>query len=1062
MGISVYNASAGSGKTHLLTHLLSDLIMGKEESIEKINPSRVIATTFTKSAAQEIRERASEVLLEKGMIEESFKLKDGLLGTVNSVCGALLERYSVFTKISPEIRVIEETERESLLNSFIGQVLTNSLINRARAIGWEDNYYTGDILLSNLNRTVDLIRYNNVKFNTREDVVALVQESFSNNYENRLTNTTCAEELQTSTNNLLLNLLQDGKAWVSANETGCVGVNNSVVSKIQRKYIGSPLSSYLNYQFKILSSISKNAPQGFKSNFELEHNISLESLVEELTFSEARKNELIEFAVEFFEATLRILKFYQKHKKNEGLIDFADQEFLFLELLQNDFVKNDITQSFDIVFVDEFQDTSPIQLAIFIELNKLIKHSVWIGDPKQSIYGFRGADSGLIKEILSSVSSKKSLQGVLKQRKDQLKTSYRSREELVNFSNSLFHDVFDDVAPENVTLQPLANRSTYRDSCELHVWEQPAAPRKTVISPGALASKIKETIQSEKLKFVPKNKNEARVLKPGDICVLTRTNSSVSELASELSYQGIKVNAPIAGLIMQPEVFSLIAALKLIQNPSDKLSKLEVLTVGHSFGNPEDALEVLNNDEDNENELLEIIDEIRQNARIQSISTQIEVLLSTTYFTSRIKGLKNEFQALANIKALKQNANKYESYCENNGFVTDNFGFELYLKQNNPAQGFALNEECVNIMTYHGAKGLEFPMVVMFDLQKEIKPNFGVTPYSKEAFDPFFPLKNRSLDILLDDELLKESVRQEMLEKQVDENKRLMYVGITRARDFLVIPYREKKKSEDNSQINLLATAVEDKIRYKELTELPLGKSMFRIGDKSFNLLKSKLEELPMLAKGKNEIFVSTPNLSFEKSGKKRKLIGSGKDKIFESPAFSGFQSETIDFKIPLLDDSMKLSDSDFGNVVHNLFQQVGKNNPDHVSKIIKKWELESVLGNGEAFFNSYKNLCSSVEKRFSKIVDSAFEKSFWFKRNEQELDGIIDLVLLTEKGWVIVDYKSHSNADTDLVKFSFSKEYLTQLNNYSEALNNYKNFPVIGTGLYYPFLGEILWTTNN
>ena len=169
----------------------------------------------------------------------------------------------------------------------------------------------------------------------------------------------------------------------------------------------------------------------------------------------------------------------------------------------------------------------------------------------------------------------------------------------MNFSNSFFHDVFDDVDPENVTLYPLENRSTYRDSCELHVWEQPAAPRKTVISPGALASKIKETIQSEELKFFPKGENEARVLKPGDICVLTRTNSSVSELASELSYQGIKVNAPIAGLIMQPEVFSLIAALKLIQNPQDKLSKLEVLTVVHSFGNPEDALEVLNNDEDN-------------------------------------------------------------------------------------------------------------------------------------------------------------------------------------------------------------------------------------------------------------------------------------------------------------------------------------------------------------------------------------------------------------------------------------------------------------------------------
>jgi ATP-dependent exoDNAse (exonuclease V) beta subunit len=61
----------------------------------------------------------------------------------------------------------------------------------------------------------------------------------------------------------------------------------------------------------------------------------------------------------------------------------------------------------------------------------------------------------------------------------------------------------------------------------------------------------------------------------------------------------------------------------------------------------------------------------------------------------------------------------------------------------------------------------------------------------------------------------------------------------------------------------------------------------------------------------------------------------------------------------------------------------------------------------------------------------------------------------------VIIDYKSHSNEDTDLIKFSSAKEYLTQLNNYSEALEGYKSAPVIGAGLYYPFAGEILWTVK-
>lgn len=1060
MGISIYNASAGSGKTHLLTHLLADLIKGNEEKIGKVKPERVIATTFTKAAAQEIRERASEVLLSQGMIEESFQLKDGLLGTVNSVCGALLERYSVFTKISPEIRVIEESERESLLNSFIGQTITSSLITQARAIGWKDDPYTGDAFLSNLNKTIDLLRYNNIKLNSKEEVVKLVNDSFDNNYESCSNSGESKSELHGRIDLILNNLLEDGKAFISSGASGSSGVKKDVVSRIKKEYLGSPLSNYLTYQLKVLNSINGKCPKGFKRNFEADHSLILDDVIEELTYSGVRKKELIEFATAFFEATLRILELYQNHKKNEGLIDFADQEFLFLDLLKNDFVRDDISASFDVVFVDEFQDTSPIQLAIFTELNKLVDHSIWIGDPKQSIYGFRGADSALMREIITSVNSDMSLQGVLEQKDGQLKTSYRSRKELVHFANTMFSDAFNDVEPENVILNPLENRLTNSESCELHIWCQPAAPRKTVINPSALANKIKETIESETLKFFPKGESVERTLKPGDICVLTRTNKSVSNLAFELSKLGVKVNAPIEGLIDQPEIFSLIAALKLIQNPNDKLSQLEILTVADSHGYADNAIEVICSNESEENEFLDTINNIRKTTRIQSISTQIETILCTTYFTKRLEGLENEFQALANIKALKQAANKYESYCENNGFVADNYGFELFLKQNNPDQGYALNEECVNIMTYHGSKGLEFPMVIMFDLHKEIKPSYGVSPFNKEAFNPSSPLANRSLDILLDDGLLKESVYNDMLEKQVDENKRLIYVGVTRARDFLVIPYREKS-STDNSQINLLSSAVNDKIGYPDLDNLAPGESILSLGEMSFRAYKAELVDQNEEEIVQHKAEVSIPNFTFQKTGHKRKLIGSGKDKIYDSPFFTDFKAESLKHTLSIEREKIELSDSDFGNVIHQLFLQAGNNSKSNIVKIINNWNLSNVLGTGDNIVSSYFQLKSLVEKKYSNISQCFFEKPFWFKKNEQELEGIIDLVFLTNDGWIIIDYKSHSNQETDLVQFSKAKDYLIQLNNYAEALNNYQNYPVIGAALYYPFGGEILWTSK-
>src|SRR5204862_4090544 len=127
--------------------------------------------------------------------------------------------------------------------------------------------------------------------------------------------------------------------------------------------------------------------------------------------------------------------------------DFVDQEALALELLRREDVRAALQGQLDLVLVDEFQDTSPLQLAIFLELASLARQSVWVGDQKQAIYGFRGTDPALMDAVIESLTAISTdpelvlaaVEAVGKHAKlETLSVSYRSRPELVHLTSDVF------------------------------------------------------------------------------------------------------------------------------------------------------------------------------------------------------------------------------------------------------------------------------------------------------------------------------------------------------------------------------------------------------------------------------------------------------------------------------------------------------------------------------------------------------------------------------------------------------------------------------------------------
>ncbi len=124
----------------------------------------------------------------------------------------------------------------------------------------------------------------------------------------------------------------------------------------------------------------------------------------DLASNPAFQTELREFTELVFACAAACLDRFADFKRQYGLIDFADQETLVLDLLENNpEFRASITGRIKFMVVDEFQDTSPLQLQLFTKFAELVDKVVWVGDSKQAIYEFRGTDPELMKAVAAQV-----------------------------------------------------------------------------------------------------------------------------------------------------------------------------------------------------------------------------------------------------------------------------------------------------------------------------------------------------------------------------------------------------------------------------------------------------------------------------------------------------------------------------------------------------------------------------------------------------------------------------------------------------------------------------------
>lgn len=509
------------------------------------------------------------------------------------------------------------------------------------------------------------------------------------------------------------------------------------------------------------------------------------------------REECADFIRTMFACAGEALSSYQRFKAERGLLDFVDQEALALEVLRDPVLSAHLGERIGRVFVDEFQDSSPLQIAIFTELSRHVDASTWVGDPKQAIYGFRNADSVLTQAAFAGVAGSDEAQ------QEVLATSYRSRAEIVALVNAAFAPALDAMGlPGDDHLFAGTARSEEGFSRKaLSVWWLEG---KLELQYAALAAAVRNLMNAEVPLDVGAKPTGVRPIRPGDIAILCRSRGDITKVSMALARQGVRVAVEREGLCRTPHVELVMAALRWVVDPGDRLALAEL---ARFFSNDPESHEWLSaiTSEDAEQALRAAVPisdaliALRRGGLSLTPAEIVDAIILLPALARRIEAWGNLAGRLDDLEALRGCAKAYEASCLSAGVPATASGLVLALADEAPKRPSSLRDDAVKVMTYHGAKGLEWPLVVMTGLGKEPAARlFEPVAEADGEVDWRDPLAGRwirywpwpyaspekgvHLDSIAPDSPLGAQARRRIR----DEEARLLYVGATRARDYLV------------------------------------------------------------------------------------------------------------------------------------------------------------------------------------------------------------------------------------------------------------------------------------
>lgn len=795
MSITFISAGAGSGKTTRLMKIISDAIDSG------VSPERIVATTFTVKAAEELKSRIQQKFLKAGEFQKANASSAIMVGTINSVCGRLLSLFAFEAGMSPQLTVLDEHASRLFLQKVIDTAIGDDAIAEfdrlERRFGifkkdksqWQAQ--VGAVIDAARSSHIDTAKFPAMAKKNADTMLSCIGAPLVNHdgamldlLENAIPAMDAGQKIkeQANTQTYLELCIKLREGLIRKNDSWDLWL------KLESKSAGKNCGDWPD---KV-----KDLAGCWKTHTRFHQNVR-------------RFIDLV------FETAAAVMTAYDEEKNAAGVLDFTDQEAKLYDLLDKAEVKARLAERMGLLVVDEFQDTSPLQLALFVSLASLSEETWWVGDVKQSIYGFRGSDSALMEGILEEFRKRGT-------NVDILPKSYRSRASLVNLANSIFVPAFADELPaDRVALLP--DRKEIAGASFMHMILDGS---NIEIQTQQLAGGLIALYESGREVF-DKDSKKLRRICWGDIAVLVRSNTDITAITDAFKAAGIPLRSSGNGLLSTPEAHLVLAMLRRLNDRHDTLASAEILGLTEGLS-PEDwlkeRLEWKDTHEGAERDLwrcegktanpvLAALEELRPLANQLGPSALLDAVLARCGVDSHILAWKTEEkrvrERLSNLEAVRAMVSEYE---ENGTDGACNLsGLILWLGEQadgaDPLPESSLDG--VTISTWHKAKGLEWPAVVLHGSWKgmhDVAWN-SIRVLKDSPLDlehplegswirfwpwPFGELKKLdSVDVSVDPDVA------ELTRRGVKEERRLLYVGVTRARDLLVVAMTGKTAKAD-------------------------------------------------------------------------------------------------------------------------------------------------------------------------------------------------------------------------------------------------------------------------
>lgn len=551
----------------------------------------------------------------------------------------------------------------------------------------------------------------------------------------------------------------------------------------------------------------------------------------------------------------KIYMAYQSYLKKSNGLDFDDIIFLTVELFKkNEDILEFYQNKFKYILIDEYQDTNHVQFELIKLLTNKNFNLCVVGDDDQSIYRFRGA---AIENILNFEKNLKNVKVI------RLEQNYRSTQNILSAANSL-----------------ISNNSFRK---EKSIW--------TKNDIGEKIEQIQLENENDEANFVCNEIEEGikNGLKYGDHAIFYRTNAQSANLERFLVRHSIPYQIVGSKKFYElKEIKDLIAYLSVLNNPNDDLKLVRIINEPKRGIGPSTIVKIQNLAQQNNKSIFEILLQSENFDELKTKQTQIRKFVKLIEFlklkvdsvpleqlfdetlnlTNYIEALKTDErfeQRFENLKELKTNLIQFEN--ENENANLSSFLNEIALYTDLDAMNS--NSDKVFLMTLHSAKGLEFPVVFITGMEEGIFPS------------------NKSISN----------------QQDLEEERRLAYVGITRAKKKLYLTHVNQRLIFGSTQVHApsrFLNEISDEFKHVQKTKINLINENWQLNQsKKFKLVKNKPKKAQPVNKpqqffknetvnhpvfGKGVIVSTTPmgndcliEIIFEKVGKKKVMANFAK-----------------------------------------------------------------------------------------------------------------------------------------------------------------------------------------